>query len=98
MGSFYYLKNVATLKLDTVICIGCGRCVEVCPHQVFLLVGKKALLADLDACMECGACARNCPVKAIAVEAEVGCASGMINEWLREHKLVKSGSGGCCCS
>jgi len=46
--------------------------------------------------MECGACALNCPVKAITVDAGVGCASGMINEWLQEHNLVKAGAGGCC--
>jgi ferredoxin len=46
--------------------------------------------------MECGACALNCPVKAIAVDAGVGCASGMINEWLREHKLGRISGGSCC--
>ena len=95
MKGFCYLKNVSTLKLDQPACIGCGRCPEVCPHQVFELVGKKAAIRDLDACMECGACALNCPVKAIYVDAGVGCASGMINEWLRERNLRAPG-GGCC--
>jgi NAD-dependent dihydropyrimidine dehydrogenase PreA subunit len=96
MKDFRYLKNVATLKLDQKTCIGCGRCPEVCPHQVFRLTGKKAVISDLDACMECSACALNCPVKAITVDAGVGCASGMINEWLREHNLGKAGGSGCC--
>jgi ferredoxin len=46
--------------------------------------------------MECGACALNCPVKALSVDAGVGCASGVINEWLQERKLGKL--GGSCCS
>jgi NAD-dependent dihydropyrimidine dehydrogenase PreA subunit len=96
MKGFRYLKNVATLKLDQPTCIGCGCCLEVCPHQVFAPDGKKVMLADRDACMECGACALNCPVKAISVDAGVGCASGMINEWLREHNLGNAGGGGCC--
>ncbi len=95
MKGFRYLKNVATLKLDQPTCIGCGRCLEVCPHQVFELIEKKADIRDLDACMECGACALNCPVKAIKVDAGVGCASGMINEWLRERN-IKAPGGGCC--
>ncbi len=95
MKGFSYLKNVATLKLDQPTCIGCGRCLEVCPHQVFELIEKKADIRDLDACMECGACALNCPVKAIKVDAGVGCASGMINEWLRERN-IKAPGGGCC--
>lgn len=96
MKGYSYLRNVATLELDRSACIGCGRCLEVCPHQVFALADKKASLADREACMECGACALNCPVKAISVDSGVGCASGLINEWLQERNLRKVGGGGCC--
>ena len=96
MKGFSYLNNVVTLTFDQTVCIGCGRCLEVCPHQVFAPGVKKVLLADRDACMECGACALNCPVKAIKVDAGVGCASGMINEWLQERKLGKLAGGSGC--
>lgn len=96
MKGFRYLENVATLKLDQSLCIGCGRCLEVCPHQVFSVEGRKAAVLDSDACMECGACARNCPARAIEVDAGVGCASGMINEWLQDRGLKKVTAGGCC--
>ena len=96
MDDFRYLKDVVTLAYDRQLCVGCGRCEEVCPHQVFCVDAGKALLADRDACMECGACALNCPVRAIAVEAGVGCASGMINEWLRERGWGRFSSGSCC--
>ncbi len=96
MKGFRYLKDVATIALDRETCIGCGRCEEVCPHQVFVIAGKKAVLVDRDACMECGACALNCPVKALAVESGVGCASGMINEWLRNHRMGHLSGGSCC--
>lgn len=96
MREFRYLKNVTTLELRTEGCAGCGRCVEVCPHQVLELAGKRVHIVDRDACMECGACARNCPLAVIKVDAGVGCASGLINEWFRERNLIKS--GGACCS
>lgn len=96
MKGFRYLEGVATLELNRELCVGCGRCVEVCPHQVFQLEQKRALLADRDACMECGACALNCPVAAIKVDAGVGCASGLINEWLREKRIPGSSGSGCC--
>ena len=83
------------MELEQALCIGCGSCLEVCPHQVFELAARRARLADKDACMECGACALNCPVAAIRVDAGVGCASGMINEWLREKKIPGFGGGGC---
>ena len=96
MNGYRYLRNVVTLELDRAACTGCGRCLEVCPHQVFELTEKRAAVSDLDACMECGACARNCHAGAIRVVAGVGCASGLINEWLRERRI--RGVGGECCS
>lgn len=48
MKSFRYLRNVATLKLNQERCVGCGRCEEVCPHQVFTVATKKAQIDDLD--------------------------------------------------
>ncbi len=94
MHGFRYLENVATLELDAPNCIGCGRCVEVCPHGVFTLNDAKARIVDRDVCMECGACARNCPVGVISVDAGVGCASGLIAEWLQEKNWRRS--SGCC--
>ena len=96
MKGFRYLPGVTTLELDRVLCIGCGRCLEVCPHQVFEMVSRRARLADRDACMECGACALNCPVAALRVDAGVGCATGLINEWFRERNIRLFGGGGGC--
>jgi len=96
MKDFRYLRNVATLRMIREECRGCGRCLEVCPHQVFELENGRARIADLDACMECGACMRNCPFDALRVDAGVGCASGLLNQWLREHG--PGSSGGNCCS
>ena len=73
-----YLESVVTLSLDVARCNGCGLCVAVCPHAVFRLEQKRALLADRGACMECGACARNCEAGAIRVRAGVGCAAGVL--------------------
>lgn len=96
MKGFGYIRNVVTLELDRELCIGCGICAAVCPQQLFAMQGGKAQIMDRDACMECGACALNCPVMAIAVDAGVGCASGMINEWLSTFK-PKLDSGSSCC-
>jgi NAD-dependent dihydropyrimidine dehydrogenase PreA subunit len=95
MKGFRYLEGVATLELNQAQCIGCGRCLEVCPHQVFRMAENRAELADRDACMECGACVRNCPVAALQVDAGVGCATGLINEWFREKNIRGFGGGGC---
>jgi NAD-dependent dihydropyrimidine dehydrogenase PreA subunit len=74
-----YLESVATLELDAARCTGCGLCVAVCPHAVFRLEHKRAVLADRGACMECGACAKNCERGALRVRAGVGCAAGVLS-------------------
>jgi len=87
-----YLKGVVTLDLNFDKCIGCGMCAIVCPHHVFEIRDRKAVILDIDACMECGACANNCPTKAITVRAGVGCAVGII------LGLVKGTEPVCGCS
>lgn len=92
-----YLRNVATLRLDAEKCIGCGRCVEVCPHRVFVVEERKSRIVDRDACMECGACARNCPVDALWVKNGVGCAVGILNSALgREAACCGEDQPRCC--
>lgn len=94
MQGFRHFSNVATLNLDTVACVGCGMCTQVCPHGVLVLSGKKARIADRDGCMECGACANNCPAEAIRVTPGVGCAAYIVQKWLKEKKLPVTTN--CC--
>lgn len=87
-----YLHNVSTLRHYPDKCTGCERCVEVCPHGVFEMAGKKARTTDADLCMECGACAKNCAFGAITVNAGVGCAAAFING------MITGGEPSCDCS
>ena len=86
MAKLRYLKNIITLQLNTGKCVGCGRCMEVCPHGVFVMESKKARILYHDACMECGACAKNCPTETIFVKSGVGCSIAVINTALRRKK------------
>ena len=40
MKGFVYISGVANLELDQETCVGCGMCVEVCPHRVFVMEGS----------------------------------------------------------
>jgi ferredoxin len=91
MDRLTYLKDVVTLKLDEEKCTGCGMCLEVCPHEVFTMNGKKVAVRNRDACMECGACSRNCLFEAISVQTGVGCAAAVINALLGRKDTD------CCC-
>jgi ferredoxin len=91
MGRLEYLKDVVTLKLDREKCVGCGMCLQVCPHAVMVKDNGAVTIGDRDGCMECGACAMNCPAEAITVQAGVGCAAAVINAALGRS------SSSCCC-
>ncbi|MEA3462498.1 MAG: mercury methylation ferredoxin HgcB, partial [Bacteroidota bacterium] len=82
MDTQKYLRNVATLEYDASKCIGCRLCVEVCPHMVFRMAEKKAVLVNRDKCIECGACVLNCVPGALKVKQGVGCASAVIYGFL----------------
>ncbi len=83
--------EVNTLAYDPALCNGCAMCVAVCPHAVFEMDGRKAILAHPSACMECGACQVNCVTNAIAVKSGVGCASAMIRAALTGQKEATCG-------
>ncbi|MBF0338033.1 MAG: ferredoxin [Nitrospirae bacterium] len=59
--------------VDEVVCIGCGRCQELCPAVFFVDEGiGKSQVIDPDACEYancCEAAEENCPVHAISLVA-----------------------------
>ena len=83
MKDFRYITGVTTLQYDKDACVGCGMCEIVCPHGVFKLENKRAVIRDRNGCMECGACGINCPTDAIRVTPGVGCANYIIKTWIK---------------
>lgn len=86
-----YLSKVASLEFFPGLCVGCGMCIQVCPHGVFTLENKKAVILDRDQCMECGACVGNCAFGALKVDKGVGCAAAVING------MISGGEPSCDC-
>ncbi|MBN2795737.1 MAG: 4Fe-4S binding protein [Clostridia bacterium] len=87
--------DVATLKFNQEKCIGCKKCLEVCPHQVFILKNKIEM-AHKALCIECGACQMNCPVDAISVDAGTGCATAVLYTYLKKYKFLRRFLKGTC--
>lgn len=48
------------------ICVGCGKCIAVCPPQALVLINESAYLRE-ELCEECGFCAPECPANAIEI-------------------------------
>ena len=86
-----YMANVVSLELFPERCTGCGRCLEVCPREVFAKNGSTVGIADRDRCIECGACVMNCSFGALRVRSGVGCAAALING------LIRGGEPECGC-
>ena len=79
------LRERGSAEVDRDKCIGCGKCVKICPQQLIALVpaentiqpfcsgtlGAKETRAACDAgCIGCGICERVCPVGAMHVEEQ----------------------------
>jgi NAD-dependent dihydropyrimidine dehydrogenase PreA subunit len=85
-----YLANVASLGMFQKN-VRLRYVLEVCPHNVFAIQNKKAVIIDKDGCMECGACADNCAFGALSVDKGVGCAAAIINS------IITGGEPSCGC-
>jgi Na+-translocating ferredoxin:NAD+ oxidoreductase RNF subunit RnfB len=46
-------------------CIGCGRCVSVCPAQAIAVGADGKATVECSLCRGCGACVQECPVGAV---------------------------------
>jgi NAD-dependent dihydropyrimidine dehydrogenase PreA subunit len=46
-------------------CIGCRRCVEVCPRGVFRMTGGRSSVISEDRCVICRSCFSRCPTGAV---------------------------------
>ncbi|WP_313757966.1 electron transfer flavoprotein subunit alpha [Tissierella sp.] len=63
------------VKVIELKCIGCGKCVRVCPFDAIDMIDKKAKINEK--CTACGQCVVACPVKAIEKEEKKFRAGGV---------------------
>ncbi len=86
-----YLEN--SLTLNTELCTGCKMCTNVCPHSVFEMQNKRAVIINSSACMECGACQLNCASNALQVDSGVGCAFAVFRQAIMGKELAECSCG-----
>ncbi len=66
-GSTGSTDSVQRVIVDSAACVGCGRCLDVCPYDVFAWNGGKAAAQSPGACRLCGHCLQVCPAGAITL-------------------------------
>ena len=57
------------LEIDNGNCIGCSRCMKVCPTEAIRILNGKAAIQE-ERCIDCGKCHSACPVDAIYIKQD----------------------------
>lgn len=55
------------VQIEDAKCVGCGRCVKVCPQKALYMEDQKSHL-DVSKCIGCFECITVCPSKAISID------------------------------
>jgi len=88
-----------SIEISKNLCVGCGRCVRVCPGSLIRLDGK-ALIPRPERCWGCASCVKECPVQAISMflGEDMGGLGGKLavrKENTRLHWTVRKPDGTC---
>lgn len=75
-------------------CIGCGRCVKVCPTGAWSLDEKGGLRHDRQLCVMCGRCAEVCPSAAIEIAGREMTPGEVLREAKKDIPFFDESGGG----
>lgn len=81
------------LLYDVRRCLGCGRCVPVCPEGAHTLT-EEGHGFDRTACRSCGACAAVCPGGALEMSGRTVTPDEVLDEVLRDKIFYETSGGG----
>ena len=74
-------------------CIGCGRCLEVCPEGAHLLIdGEKSF--DRGRCQMCGRCAEECFAGGLVIAGKEMGVDEVMDEILQDETYYRHSEGG----
>ena len=70
--------NAITIRVIKDLCLGCGRCTQVCRHDAIIIIEGKAEILQAR-CRQCGDCIDVCPSGAIIEHAPVSVEELRVN-------------------
>lgn len=74
-------------------CIGCGRCVDVCPQGALQLT-EDGVLRAVERCTGCGACVEACPAGAMVLYGREMTVAEVIAEVEKDKPFYENSGGG----
>ncbi|HVN96091.1 MAG TPA: glycyl-radical enzyme activating protein [Syntrophorhabdaceae bacterium] len=74
-------------------CVGCGRCIAVCPVNA-IEMGEGKVHTDRNLCTACGHCVDVCPEEAREVMGKVMTAKEVVGEVMKDAIFYKNSGGG----
>ncbi|MBR4748388.1 MAG: glycyl-radical enzyme activating protein [Abditibacteriota bacterium] len=85
-------QTLQDIMYAPVKCIGCGRCVAVCPdhHKA----GEQKMVFLREGCLRCGKCAEVCPSEALSVSGSPADGEEVIKEVLKDKLYYRESGGG----
>ena len=63
-------KKKRQAVVQTVDCVACGTCVDVCPRGALTIYRGSFAQVDAVVCVGCGRCVRECPASVIRLEVQ----------------------------
>lgn len=61
LGNLVDLRNKKHPRVSQHMCVGCGKCIEVCHSEAISFNDVKKAFIDLKKCIQCGYCMAACP-------------------------------------
>ncbi|MEA5001939.1 MAG: glycyl-radical enzyme activating protein [Christensenella sp.] len=74
-------------------CLGCLRCVEVCPHAA-IAAGPGGIVIDKERCTYCGLCAQGCNAEALTMVGKVMSVEDVMREISKDEGFYENSGGG----
>lgn len=59
--------KIPAVKVISDLCIGCRKCIDVCPKAVYVMRRKKSSVHNVGECILCSSCTAQCPTGAIKI-------------------------------
>jgi len=79
-------KPAQLAVIDEALCIGCTKCIAVCPVDAILGAPKQMHGILTDACTGCGLCLPPCPMDCIALVEVTPPTQAKRNDWRLRHQ------------